>query len=97
MKNSLQRGLTGLVLAALVLVGVAQGAVTNTVPWSDSFETYASGTLIVGSNGWSSQSSTAGVVTNDVIRASLLTNYPVGLKSYPLPEPPTSTAPPLRP
>jgi hypothetical protein len=90
MKKSLQRGLTGMVLAALGLVGVAQGAVTNTVPWSDSFETYASGTAIVGSNGWSSQSSTAGVVTNDIIRANLLTNYPVGSKTYPLPEPPTT-------
>ena len=90
MKNSLQGGLMGMVLAALGLVGVAQGAVTNTVPWSDSFETYGSGTSIVGSNGWSSQSATAGVATNDVIRANLLTNYPVLGKSYPLPEPPTT-------
>ncbi len=90
MKNSLQRGLMGTMLAAFCLVVVTEGAVTNTVPWSDSFETYTNGMSIAGTNGWTSQAAGAGVVTNDVVRAALLTNYPTGGKSYPLPEPPTT-------
>jgi hypothetical protein len=90
MNTSLQHWLTGTMLAASCLLGVANGAVTNTVSWSDSFESYASGTALDGTNGWTSQTAGAGVVTNDTVRANLLTNYPIAGKSYPLPEPPTT-------
>ncbi len=90
MNTSLRQWLTGTMLAASCLLGVAHGAITNTVSWSDSFESYASGTSIAGTNGWVSQTAGGGVVTNDTARANLLTNYPVAGKSYPLPEPPTT-------
>lgn len=90
MKTSLRQWLTGTMLAALCLTGVANGAITNTVSWSDSFESYASGTSIAGTNGWTSQTAGGGVVTNDAVRVNLLTNYPVAGRSYPLPEPPTT-------
>ena len=73
-----------MMLAASCLTGSSNGAVTNLVPWSDSFEPYTNGMSVVGTNGWTAQSSDAGLVTNDVVRVSLLTNYPVSGKSFPL-------------
>ena len=90
MNKCLQRGLRAVMLAAFCLAVMTAGAVTNPVPWSDSFEGYTNGMSLAGTNGWTSQTVGAGVATNDMMRAALLTNYLVGGKSYPLPEPPTT-------
>ena len=77
-----------LTLAMALVMGLGMrvsGAVTNDVPWTESFEGYVAGTDILGSNGWSSGTPGAGVVTNDAGRADALTNYTVGGRSYPLP------------
>ena len=65
---------------ALLLTLPASGAVTNAVPWSESFETYTNGTAIAGTNGWTGQTADAGIVTNWLS----VTNYPSGGRSYPL-------------
>ena len=78
--------------AALILLVIAstalctRGAVTNTVPWADSFESYGNGTSLPATNGWVLQQAGAGVATTDVARAALLGNYLTGLRSLPLPE-----------
>ncbi|MEI6165670.1 MAG: hypothetical protein WCS52_00595 [bacterium] len=62
-----------------------QAAVTNSVPWSDSFESYALGTVLQATNGWSSTAAVAGVVTNPAGPLDALTSgYAPGL-AYPLP------------
>ena len=54
-----------LVIALALLSGLgARADTTNMVPWFDSFEGYTNGTLIAGTNGWTSLTPTAGVVTN---------------------------------
>ena len=50
-------------LAAIGLgVGTATADVTNTVPWWDTFERYATNTDLKDTNGWSSEVIGAGVV-----------------------------------
>lgn len=64
------------------------GAVTNSVPWSDSFESYANGQSLNGLNGWGVESASPSVVTNQASIVNLLTNYPLAGRSYPLPASP---------
>ena len=84
MRTNLKCLMTMMVAASWLSVA-ACGAVTNSVPWTDSFESYASGASLVGSGGWSALSADGGVVTNNAILGDALTNYPVGGRSYPLP------------
>ena len=59
-------------------------AATHSAPWSDSFESYSSGMLLQGANGWSSNKIGAGLVTNAVSQVFALTN-PYGMAhEYPL-------------
>jgi hypothetical protein len=79
-----------LVLGAALLMGAlvmraAGAAVTNTVPWAESFEAHLNGASVNGTNGWSAERDTAALVTNDQAVTSILTNYPVGGLSFPLP------------
>ena len=53
----------------------ASGAITNTASWYDSFEAYPSGTLLIGSNGWSGSQTDAGTVTSTQDIVNLLANY----------------------
>ena len=72
------------VTTLLLMAGLcARADVANTVPWCDSFESYTNGTWIVGTNGWSGQPATAGVVTNDLS----VTNYQARGGTYPVPGP----------
>ena len=74
-----------LLLAVGGLVAPLRAAVTNTVPWAESFEAYTNGMTLGGTNGWAGQQWNAGVVTTDTARASLLAAYLTGSRSYPLP------------
>ena len=58
--------------------------ITNSVPWSDSFETYTNGMSISGTNGWGSDPLLGSVITTAPEVTDLLTNYPVAGRSYPL-------------
>ena len=70
-----------IVVALTLLAGLcARADITNTVPWSDSFEGYTNGALVVGTNGWTGQLPAAGVVTNWLS----VTNYQNRGGSYPL-------------
>ena len=85
MNTNLKCGLVGVMIAASHLSGSAVGAVTNAVPWSDSFESYTNGMSVIGTNGWSAQTSAAGMVTNDPVRTGQLADYLAGGGTYPLP------------
>jgi len=88
MNKKQQRRVLGVMLTASCLMSMVQGAVTNTVPWGDSFELYPSGMNIDGTNGWSGQSSDEAWVTNDAVRMSMLisyTNTSPAVRGYPLP------------
>ena len=62
-------------LAAIGLgVGTAAAGVTNTVPWRDTFEGYATDTVLNDTNGWSSEVIGAGVVAADPLPAGTHTN-----------------------
>jgi len=62
-------------LAAIGLgIGTARAGVTNTVPWTDTFEGYALSTVLNGTNGWSSEVIAAGVVAADPLPAGTHTN-----------------------
>ena len=66
---------------------MAGAAVTNTVPWGDSFESYTNGASVVGTNGWNAESPASGVATTNPAVVSLLsayTNTAPGGFSYPL-------------
>lgn len=60
-------------------------AATHSAPWADSFESYSSGTLLQGTNGWSSGKIGAGLVTNAVSQVFALTNTYAQSYAYPLP------------
>lgn len=62
----------------------ASGAITNSAPWSESFETFTNGTLLDGTNGWTGSQGDAGIVTSTQEVVNLLTNYPVSGKTLPL-------------
>lgn len=53
-----------LLLVSTVLCLVANAGVTNSVGWSDGFESYAVGTVLQATNGWAASQPGAGVVTN---------------------------------
>lgn len=73
-------GKAGVLLAVLCLLRAAEGG-TNSVPWSDSFEPYAVGSSIVGTNGWSGRDAASGMaVANPPIAAYTNT----GGRTYPL-------------
>lgn len=80
MQTRLKRTGFALLGAAWLMVPHVNGAVTNAVPWSDSFESYSNGMAITGTNGWSG----AGVVTTSLSVTDPLTNYPVSGRAYPL-------------
>lgn len=63
----------------------ALAAVTNAVPWWDAFESYPDGMAISGTNGWITVGISSATVTSAAGVTGLLTNYPTGGKSYPLP------------
>ena len=74
------------VVACLLSGAVHLGAaVTNSVGWTDSFESYVDGTLIAGTNGWSAEATEAGVVTTNPAIVSGLTNFTAGGHALPLP------------
>ena len=58
------RAAAGALLCLAWLVAPAGAAITNAVGWSESFEPYPVGTLLQGTNGWSSDRTGAGIVTN---------------------------------
>ena len=60
-------------------------AATHSAPWSDSFESYSSGMLLQGTNGWSSNKIGAWLVTNAVSQVFALTNTYGLAHEYPLP------------
>lgn len=69
----------------MALANLPALAVTNTVPWSESFEGYTNGTAIPGTNGWTAGLWNAGLVTNDASVVGLLNAYPAGALTFPLP------------
>lgn len=72
-------------MASLVLL--AGGLATaGTAPWVDSFEPYDHGLHISGTNGWMADLIGGGIVITNPAVVSLLTNYPVGAKAFPLPD-----------
>jgi len=77
------------VLVGLLWVQLSSAAVTNTVPWSDSFESYTNGASIVGTNGWTGPASSpaSGMASTDpTILAALMTytSAPAAGLSFPL-------------
>lgn len=85
MKSDHYRGLAAALLSATLLLCPAGKAVTNTVPWSDSFEAYPNGTSIVGTNGWTGDTATpsSGTASTDPAVIALLMSY-TNTASYPL-------------
>ena len=73
--------------AVLLLSGAGRvgAAVTNSVGWTDSFESYVDGTLIAGTNGWSAEATEAGVVTTNPAIVAGLTHFAAGGHALPLP------------
>lgn len=71
------KGIAGILLWVLALAArPAQAVVTN--GWSDSFESYAVGTPLQATNGWSSARNWAGWVTNPAPELSLTNSYASG-------------------
>ena len=60
---------------ALYLAGAGYAGVTNTVPWSESFESYPAGLALAGTNGWGADSSGVPVVTNGTGLLAALQSY----------------------
>ena len=71
-------------LLACIGEGTLALAGTNSVPWPESFEGYTNGTLIAGTNGWSTDVAGAGVVTTNPSAVGLLTSYTNAGGVYPL-------------
>ena len=87
MKSNLHKVLGAALLAGALLLRSAGASTTNAVPWCDSFESYANGASIIGTNGWTGDSAipASGMVSTDPATIALLTNYVAGgLLSYPL-------------
>ena len=86
MQMKLRRALGVALLAGAFLVRPAVATVTNAVPWSDAFESYADGASIVGTNGWSAESTNSAVATTAPTITALLTAYTNNApgRSYPL-------------
>lgn len=61
------------------------GGITNTVPWSESFESFTNGMAIGGTHGWTADPAAA-VIKRDATVTDLLTNYPSAGRDYPLPQ-----------
>lgn len=57
---------------------------TNTVPWSDAFESYPNGASVIGTNGWSAESTNSALATTDPAVIATLTNYLTTGGTYPL-------------
>ena len=73
-------------LATAWLVTACRADVTNTAPWSDSFETYPAGVSIAGSNGWTETIPGSIIVTNEAGLVSALASYTnTAGHTYPLP------------
>ena len=81
--GSATRGALAL-LAALLVQSAWAAASTNTVPWSDAFESYPNGNSIIGTNGWSAESTNSAVATTAPAVIASLTNYLTTGGSYPL-------------
>ena len=84
MTDTAQRASRMALIALWVVVQTARAGTTNGVPWSDSFESYADGVPIAGTNGWWSDGAGDGVVTSAPAVVSALTNYLTGIRSYPI-------------
>ncbi|MEI6168207.1 MAG: hypothetical protein WCS52_13560 [bacterium] len=86
MKNISQSwaGVFWLLCVGLAVEG-ASAAHTNSVPWTESFESYSSGYFLQDTNGWSSSRWGAGLITNSGAVLFALTNTYAGIGSYPLP------------
>ena len=70
----------------LALVATVPGAVTNTVPWSDSFESYTNGMVLDGTNGWGVDTAGGALVTSATAVTGLLRDYTNSAsRSFPLP------------
>ena len=85
MKTNRMHRISMIIGALWVIALGAAGGITNTVPWSDSFEPYTNGMSVNGTNGWTSGTADGGIVTTNKVMTDLLTNYPVSGRSYPLP------------
>lgn len=85
MKNKSQRwaGVFWLLCVGLAVEGVS-AASTNSVPWTDSFESYSNGYSLQNTNGWSSSRVGSGLITNSGPVLFALTNTYAGSGSYPL-------------
>jgi len=87
MKSHHKKSLGAALLMGAFVLRMAGAAVTNTVPWGDSFESYTNGASVIGTNGWSAESLASGVATTNPAVVSLLpayTNTAPGGFSYPL-------------
>ena len=88
MQTNFTKALGAALLTGALAWQTAGADVTNTVPWSDAFESYANGATVVGANGWSAESPGGAVATNAAGLVPLLADYTnslPGVRSFPLP------------
>jgi hypothetical protein len=86
MKLQCKQAFLAAFLAGTFCVNLVGAGVTNTVPWWDSFESYTNGASVVGTNGWTGETSSSGVVVTNSAVINLLVAYTnSGGRTYPLP------------
>lgn len=75
---------TGNPRAGISVVFTNDSGFFNVIPYAESFETYAAGTYLSGTNGWVGRFADSGIVTNAPVETALLPEYLRRHADYPL-------------
>ncbi len=76
-KNNTVQKTLALIPALMLAAGTSYANTTNNIPYEEDFESIASGTALVGSNGWYGASNTYAIVTNLDYSAHYSNYYPL--------------------